>query len=165
MEEKPGRALELTVHVLPVADVLQAAARLLPAHVGLLLRLQAAVRVPAQLGAGGDAAGGGVAHLWPACGLEGWKRREAERSSGSDGSPDPSEQTPPASAIPAAREARPHSSVLSWLPPAFWGWAGGACLPGWTLTSTGAPVDARRPLLAPLGRTWRCGAHPCARHR
>lgn len=79
------------------------------------------MRVSAQLGAGGDAAGGGVAHLWPACGLEGWKRREAERSSGSDGSPDPSEQTPPASTIPAAQEVRPHSSVLSWLPPALCG--------------------------------------------
>lgn len=52
------------VYVLPVADVLQVAARVLAAQLGLgAVGLQAGVGIPAQLGAGGDAAGGGVSHL------------------------------------------------------------------------------------------------------
>lgn len=76
--------------------MLQVAARLLPAQLGLLLgRVQPALGLSARLGAGGDAAGGGVPHP-----------RQGERlgpGSGSDGSAE--------STIPAAQEARPHSSV------------------------------------------------------
>lgn len=60
----PGRPPALTVDVLPVADVLQVAARVLPAQLGLgAVGLQPGVGIPAQLGAGGHAAGGGVPHL------------------------------------------------------------------------------------------------------
>lgn len=60
----PGRPPALTVDVLPVADVLQVAARVLPAQLGLgAVGLQPRVGIPAQLGAGGDAAGRGVPHL------------------------------------------------------------------------------------------------------
>lgn len=59
-----ARSPALTVDVLPVADVLQVAARILPAQLGLgAVGLQPGVGIPAQLGAGGDAAGGGVPHL------------------------------------------------------------------------------------------------------
>lgn len=52
-----------TVHVLPVADVLQVASRLLPAQVGLLLvRLQPGVRISAELGAARHAARGRAPH-------------------------------------------------------------------------------------------------------
>lgn len=59
----------LTVQVLPVADVLEVTARVLPAQLGLRpVGLQPGVVVPAVLGAGGHAAGGGVPHgagrLW-----------------------------------------------------------------------------------------------------
>lgn len=65
-----GGAAGFTVHVLSVADVLQVAARLLSAQVGLLLvRVQPAVHVSAELRAGGDAAGGGVPHLCPGVGV------------------------------------------------------------------------------------------------
>lgn len=101
-----------TVHLLSVADVLQVAARLLPAQVRLLLGVQPAVRISAQLRAGRYAAGGDVPHL---CLAVGWRTGRGERlkpGSGSDGSPDPSDEKPPVSTIPAAQEARPHSSVL-----------------------------------------------------
>lgn len=61
--------LHLTANVLPVADVLQVAHRLLPAQVRLLLvGFQPGVRVSAELGAAGHAAGGRAPHVWPLCG-------------------------------------------------------------------------------------------------
>lgn len=55
-----------TVHVLPVADVLQVTRRLLPAQLGLLLvGLQPGVSVSAELGAGRHAAGGRTPHPSP----------------------------------------------------------------------------------------------------
>lgn len=61
---RAARPPALTVDVLPVADVLQVAARVLPAQLGLrAVGLQPGVGIPAQLGAGGDAAGCGVPHL------------------------------------------------------------------------------------------------------
>lgn len=51
------------IHVLPVADVLQVAARVLPAQVCLgPVRLQPGMGISAQLGAGRHAAGRGVPH-------------------------------------------------------------------------------------------------------
>lgn len=82
-----------TVHVLSVADVLQGAARLLPAQVGLLLvRVQAAVGFSAQLRAGRDAAGGGVPHLCPAVGWRAGRGERPKPGSGTDGSPDPTHE-------------------------------------------------------------------------
>lgn len=93
--------------------MLQVAARLLPAQVGLLLvRLQPAVRISAQLGAGRDAAGGGVPHPCPAVGWRAGGGGRLKPGSGTDGSPDPTDEKPPVSTIPGAQEARPHSSVL-----------------------------------------------------
>lgn len=55
----------LTVDVLPVADVLQVAARVLAAQVGVgPAGLQPRVGIPAELGAGRHAARGGVPHGW-----------------------------------------------------------------------------------------------------
>ena len=55
-----------TVDVLPVADVLQVASRLLPAQIRLLVvRLQPGVSISAELGAGGHAARGRAPHLYP----------------------------------------------------------------------------------------------------
>lgn len=82
----PGRPPALTVDVLPVADVLQVAARVLPAELGLgAVGLQPRVGIPAQLGAGGDAAGRGVPHLL--CPAPAWPgpAREAARGGRSAG--------------------------------------------------------------------------------
>ncbi|KAL7887635.1 hypothetical protein AOLI_G00053560, partial [Acnodon oligacanthus] len=58
-----------TVDVLPVADVLQVAARVLSAELGLrAVRLQPGVSVSAELRAGGHAAGGRVPHGDGTCG-------------------------------------------------------------------------------------------------
>lgn len=55
-----------TVDVLPVADVLQVAPRLLPAQLRLLVvRLQPGVGISAELGAGRHAARGRAPHLSP----------------------------------------------------------------------------------------------------
>lgn len=106
-------AAAFTVHVLSVADVLQVAARLLSAQVGLLLvRVQPGVHVSAQLRAGGDAAGGGVPHLCAGVGVGAGGKPGSGPGSGPGGSPDPTEENPAASTIPGAHEAHPHSSVL-----------------------------------------------------
>lgn len=55
-----------TVNVLPVADVLQVASRLLPTHIRLLVvRLQPRVGISAELGAPRHAARGRAPHLYP----------------------------------------------------------------------------------------------------
>lgn len=55
-----------TVHILPVADVLQVTRRLLSAQVGLgLVRLEPGVSVPPQFGARGHAARRGAPHHFP----------------------------------------------------------------------------------------------------
>lgn len=62
----PHRVLFFTVDVLPVADVLQVASRLLPAQIRLLVvRLQPGVSISAELWAGGHAARGRAPHLYP----------------------------------------------------------------------------------------------------
>lgn len=84
-----SRRAALTVDVLPVADVLQVAARVLPAQLGLgAVGLQPGVGIPAQLGAGGDAAGGGVPHLLGPAPAPAPAREEARggRSAGAAGS-------------------------------------------------------------------------------
>lgn len=87
MRGLPGAAL--TVDVLPVADVLQVAARVLPAQLGLgAVGLQPRVGIPAQLGAGGDAAGRGVPHLLcPAPARPGSGGGEGRPVSGGGGKP------------------------------------------------------------------------------
>lgn len=59
-----GLVFFITVDVLPVADVLQVASRILPAQFRLLVeRLQPGVGISAELGAGRHAARGRAPHL------------------------------------------------------------------------------------------------------
>lgn len=88
----PRRAA-LTVDVLPVADVLQVAARVLAAQVGVgPVGLQPGVRIPPELGAGRHAARGSVPHRRRpgACGARrapgAGRRAEARPPPGTDGS-------------------------------------------------------------------------------
>lgn len=66
-----------TVDVLPVADVLEVASRLLPAQLRLLVvRLQPGVGISAEFGAGRHAARGRAPHLAPSVRQEGLEQQD-----------------------------------------------------------------------------------------
>lgn len=93
-----ARPPRLTIDVLPVADVLQVAARVLAAQVSVRpVGLQARVRVPAELGAGRHAARGRGPHL-----------RRPEARAGAEGGP--------AAGSAAAAAARPRHGRRPRLP-------------------------------------------------